>query len=82
MSTFEFYRGDPRYPADAPHYVTTTASNWRSEPYRSRADARDYNGAFATIDDAFDFLASVSTKDWWQIVDTFDQTIVRESQRA
>ena len=21
MSTFEFYRGDPRYPADAPHYV-------------------------------------------------------------
>ena len=42
---------------------------------------RDYKGAFTTINDAFEFLASVSTKDWWQIVDTFDQTIVRESQR-
>lgn len=50
MSTFEFYRGDPRYPADAPHYVTTTASNWRSEPYRSRADAQAFIDGYGVTD--------------------------------
>ena len=33
-----FYKSDPRYPADRPHYVITTASDWREQfPTRSAA---------------------------------------------
>ena len=39
--TPNFYRGDPRYPAESPHYVLHTGG-WRSEQYRTRTEAQNW----------------------------------------